>query len=276
MQKHFKKLLIMLLLAALLVSCGGEAPVPTEEVEALMTSVVSTMVASFFETQTALVTPVTSTSISTETPFATVTQFPSSTPFALSTSTFIYFTATLGSLTPGSPTVTGTLPTATVNPGALAVGCNNLGFIRDVTIPAGTVIQPNKNFTKTWKVQNTGTCNWMYQYSFMLLSGDSYGEDKVIKIQKLVTVNDWTELSVSMTAPKKPGTYTSYWRLADLNQTMFGATLAVSFVVPGPTSAPTITKTPAPTSTFTVAPPPTSTFTVTPPPSETPTLTPTP
>jgi hypothetical protein len=225
MQKHFKKLLIMLLLAALLVSCGGEAPTPTEEVEAVMTAAISTMVASFFETQTALATPVTPTSTLTETPFPTATQFASTTPIA--SSTFVYFTATLGSLTPGSPTVTGTLPTATVNPGALAVGCNNLGFVRDVTIPAGTVIQPNKNFTKTWKVQNTGTCNWMYQYSFMLLSGDSYGEDKVIKIQKLVTVNDWTELSVSMTAPKKPGTYTNYWRLADLNGNMFGATLAL-------------------------------------------------
>lgn len=265
MQKHFGKFLIVLLIAALLVSCGAGSPAPTEEVETVMTAVIGTMVASFFETQTALVTPVTSTPTSTETPFSTVTQFPSSTPIA--SSTFVFFTATLGSLTPGTPTVTGTLPTATVNSGALAVGCNNLGFVRDVTIPAGTVIQPDKNFTKTWKVQNTGTCNWMYQYSFMLLSGDAYGEDKVIKIQKLVTVNDWSELSVNLTAPKKAGTYTSYWRLADLNGTMFGATLTVSFVVPAPTSAPTITKTPAPTSTFTLTPPP---------PSETPTLTPTP
>jgi hypothetical protein len=159
------------------------------------------------------------------------------------------------------------LATATVNPSLLAVGCNNLAFIRDVTIPAGTVIKKNQDFTKTWKVQNTGTCNWMYQYGLVLLSGDRYG-GKDTKIQRLVTVNDWSEVSVNMTAPNKPGKYTNYWRMTDLNGVMFGATLSVSFVVAEPptqTAAPTITKTSAPVPTFTnTSPPPAPTFTNTP------------
>jgi hypothetical protein len=232
-----------------------------------MTAVVNTMVASYFETQTALVTPVTATSTLTQTPFPTVTPFSSSTPFA--SPTFVYYTATLGSLTPGTPTATGTLATATVNPGALAFGCNNLAFIRDVTVPAGTVIPKNQDFTKTWKVQNTGTCNWLYQYGLVLLSGDPYG-GKNTKIQRLVTVNDWAEVSVNMTAPKNPGTYTNYWRMTDVNGNMFGATLVVSFVVAAPpasTSAPTFTKTPVPTSTFTFTPSPAPTDTETPTPT---------
>lgn len=261
MKKHIKKIIIIMLSAFILVSCAGATP--TEEADTVMTAVVNTMVASFFETQTALVTPVTSTSQPTQTPFPTLTPFASTTPFA--SSTFVYFTATLGSLTPGTPTVTGTLPTATVNAGALAVGCNNLAFIRDVTVPAGTVIPKNQDFTKTWKVQNTGTCNWVYQYGLVLLSGDRYG-GKDTKIQRVVTVDDWAEVSISMTAPKNPGTYTNYWRMTDLNGNMFGATLTASFVVaatPTSTSAPTLTKTPAPTSTFTFTPLPTSTETVT-------------
>jgi hypothetical protein len=265
MHKDISKFLLAILVAFMLVSCGGAAP--TEDVNVVMTDAINTMVISFFETQTALVTPVTPTFAATQTPFPTVTLPLSSTPLA--SATFVYYTPTLGSLTPGSPTVTGTLPTATVNPNALAFGCNNLAFIRDVTVPAGTVIPKNKDFTKTWKVQNTGTCNWMYQYGLVLLSGDRYG-GKDTKIQRLVTVDDWAEVSINMTAPNKPGTYTNYWRMTDLNGNMFGATLVVSFVVAAP-AAPTA----VPTSTKTLAPP-TSTFTFTPVPTdtETPTVTP--
>jgi hypothetical protein len=157
MQKYISKLLIVLLIAFMLVSCGGT--VPTGEADIAMTAIINTMVASFFETQTALVTPVTATSTSTPAPFPTVTPFSSFTP--ISSPTLVYYTATLGSLTPGTPTPTGTLATATINPGVLAVGCNNLYFIRDVTLPAGTVLQKKQPFTKTWKVQNTGTCDWL-------------------------------------------------------------------------------------------------------------------
>jgi hypothetical protein len=83
----------------------------------------------------------------------------------------------------GTFTPTGTLPTATVNSDALAVGCNNLAFIRDVSIPAGTVIGKGQEFTKTWKVQNTGTCDWMYQYTLVLVGGEAYGGAST-KIQK--------------------------------------------------------------------------------------------
>lgn len=263
MQKHIHKFLVMTLPAFLLISCAGAAP--TQDVNAIMTAAVGTMVASVFESQTAMVTPVTATSTLTQTPLPTVTPLSSPAALVLASPTFTYYTPTLGTLTPGTPTATGTLATATVNPNVLAYGCNNLAFIRDVTVPAGTVIQKNKDFTKTWKVQNTGTCNWMYQYGLVLLSGDRYG-GKDTKIQRLVTVNDWSEVSVNMTAPNHPGTYTNYWRMTDADGHMFGATLTVSFVVaapPAPTSVPTFTKTPAPTSTFTFTPLPTSTETET-------------
>ena len=265
MRKYISKFLVVIL-AAFLVSCTGGTP--TQDTNVIMTAAVSTMVASFFDTQTAMVTPVTATATptltSTLTPFPTFTPFLFSTPFA--SPTFVYYTPTLGSLTPGTPTATGTLATATVNPNVLAFGCNNLAFIRDVTVPAGTVIKRNQDFTKTWKVQNTGTCNWMYQYGLVLLSGDRNG-GKDTKIQRLVTVNDWAEVSINMTAPQKPGTYTNYWRMTDTSGHMFGATLVASFVVAPPptaTSAPTITKTTAPTSTFTFTPLPMPTGTETP------------
>jgi hypothetical protein len=254
-------LLVLLISVFILSACGGGTASP-DEFNAIMTEGVGTMVAAFFETQTAMFTPPADTATATQTPFDTVTPFANSTPFG--SPTFVFYTATLGTLTPGTPTPTGTLSTATVNPGALAYGCNNLAFIRDVSVPSGTVFLKNENFTKTWKVQNTGTCNWMYQYQLVLFSGDPYG-GKSYKIQKVVTPNDWSELSVNLTAPKNPGTYTNYWRLQDSESHMFGATLVVSFkVVAEPTATATFTPTLVPTVATTSSPDPTSTPTATP------------
>jgi hypothetical protein len=269
MKKHINRIMIATLTVLILTACGGTEP--TQDVNAIMTSAVSSMVASFFETQTALV------------PIPTPTLVPSMTP--LPSPTIIYPTSTLGptltpvyilySITPGTITPTGTLPTSTVNSSALAVGCNNLAFIRDVTIPAGTVIEKNQSFRKTWKVQNTGTCDWMYQYSLVLVGGDAPGGSNS-KIQKTVPVWSWSELSVDLEAPKKPGTYTSSWRLSN-GQSLFGATLTVSFVVLdvaptavpptatlSPTTAPAATPTPTPTSTQAPTQTPTPTPTPTP------------
>jgi len=254
-----KRILLIGILAALtLAACGGEATPTETTVDVLMTQGVATMVASYFEAQTAAATPATDTPIATLTSFPTLTPF--SSPTSYSTPTYIYYTATLG--TPVTPTVTGTRATATINPASLAYGCNNLAFIRDVTVPPGTVFQKGEDFTKTWKVQNIGTCPWMYQYRLMLVSGSDFGAGST-KLQRKVEVNDWAEISIQIGAPKQPGTYASYWRLADADGHMFGATLVVSFVVvepptPVPTTAvPTVT----PTATVTVTETPTVTAT---------------
>jgi hypothetical protein len=238
------KILSMFLLVALLTGCiGAESETEQMDVDTILTAAVGTMAASFFETQTAMVPP------NTATPEVTLTPFPTPTPYQLDTPpaspTFVFFTALPVTPTFGTPLLTGTFSTATVNPASLASGCNNLAFVRDVTMPSGTVLQRNQPFTKTWKVQNTGTCNWLYQYRLVLLSGDPGGGESDY-IRKQVAVWSWSEVSVFGTAPNRPGTYTSYWRMADGAGRMFGATLTMSFVVAQPTSAPP-THTPEPT-----------------------------
>jgi hypothetical protein len=266
MKKHQTTTLIILIFALLLTACTGEQA-NEENPEILMTSAVGTMVASFFETQTAAHTP----SVPTASPPPTLAP--------LSSPTLVLSTATLGptptptlyySPTPGTVTPTGTLATVTVNPASLAYGCNNLAFVRDVNIPSGTVMQPGEFFTKTWKVENTGTCDWAYNYVLIFTSGNNLsGETN--RIQKKVAVGGWSELSVAMAAPEEPGTYTSSWRFSD-GTNMFGSTLSVSIVVKSPTATPipaTSTPTPAPTNTPTPTP-------TTAAPTDTPTPTPTP
>jgi hypothetical protein len=241
-----KTLILILILTTLLTACGNSVATSTPvDMNAVSTALVSTLVASLFQTQTALVPP---SPIPTEVPPSPVNTLPLPTIIIQTPTTF--YIQPFATITPyRSPTITGTIPTPTVDPNLLASGCNNLAFIRDVTIPSGTVLSPKQDFVKTWKVANTGTCKWVYQYQLMLLSGNAFNA-KTTKLLRVVEPGNWTELSVGMGAPKNPGDYKSYWRMADADGNMFGASLLVSFTVAVPTStlAPA-TDTEVPTST---------------------------
>lgn len=225
MPLNAKQITILIFLALVLAACGSAEP--AQDVDMILTQSVGTMVASFFGTQTAMYTPPSPTSTITQTPFPTPTQF--STPASPPTPTpayIVYFSLTPGTVSPLTPVGDGTFITATINPSGLGVGCNNSAFVRDVTVPDGTVFQSGEDFVKTWKVENNGSCKWLPQYSLVLLSGTDM-DAGTTKIQKMVDVGSWSELSVNITAPNKEGSYTSYWRLADANGVPFGATLAV-------------------------------------------------
>ena len=268
-----RRYLIALLLVTIgLTSCAGENTVEsTPDVNATIVSEASTLAASYFETQTAMAPPATPTFTSNAlfTPTGTALVLPSAFP---SPTTQIIYSTPIPPTIGFSPTPTGTQYTPTVDPAKLAVGCNNLRLIRDESIPAGTVFLPNEKFTKTWRVENNGTCDWVYLYHLVLFGGDGM-DGKVSNLGKVIPPGKWTQISVNLTSPKNPGTYTGYWKFGDQGGNMFGAVLAVSIVVSAPTN------TPKPTSTASVVPPsplPTLTFTetLTPTPSGTPTATP--
>src|SRR5689334_23842855 len=85
-------------------------------------------------------------------------------------------TGTLAPLTTATPTVT-SLPSFTASPVTATVettadSCLNLRWIEDVTIPDGTQMKANEAFTKTWLVQNTGSCAWPPGFAFMHVGGD--------------------------------------------------------------------------------------------------------
>ncbi len=266
-----RKILVpLLILTVLLTACGsGLATSTPVDANSVSTSLVGTLVASLFQTQTAMV-----PQVSTSTPVPPSPLSPLNTAvyptINFQTPTTIYYYPTLGTLT---PIITGTVFTPTIDPLSLASGCNNMAFVRDDTIPSGTVLSPKQDFVKTWKVANTGTCKWEYQYQIVLVSGNAFNA-KNGKLNRVVDVGNWAQISLGMGAPKNSGDYTSYWRLADQNGSQFGATLVVSFTVSYPTNTPvpsTKTPTKAPTSTSV---PPSATVppsTSTPEPTDTPT-----
>jgi len=260
--KILKQVVYLLILVSLLSACGGSPEAEaTTDVDFILTAGVETLVASFFQTQTALYTP----PVDTNTPEPSPTPLPIDTPalqptlVASPTLLILYSTPIIT----GTPTPTGTYYTATPKPSTLAVGCNNLALVYAVTVPDGTTFNPGESFNKTWKVENNGTCDWEFGYRLSFSGGDRLnGDDR--RLGKVITPGKWTEISVKLEAPRQEGTYTGYWRMANIDGDLFGATLSVTIKVKKP---------PAPTSTVTTAPPATAieTFTASPTPSDTPT-----
>jgi len=219
----------LLLIGILLTSCGGQSPAsPTPDVNAILTSAIGTVAASFFQTQTALVPLATETF--TPTPIPTGTPLTLLTPTASPVPTQLILISTPVPNFTFVPSPTGTQYTPTVNPSTLGAGCNNLRLISDETIPAGTVLKPRETFTKAWKVENNGTCDWVYSHHLVFVSGDSMAGEST-RLGKVIPPKKWTRISVDLEAPKQEGTYTGYWRFADPDGNLFGSTLTVSIVV---------------------------------------------
>jgi len=231
-----RKIVLALLAGVLLVSCSGQPPAteePTVDVNAVMTAGVGTFVAGLTQTQAAQPTATaTSTPSPTPTPTVSAVNLGSLTPLTTSTQSFVL---PLSTVIFSAPTVAGTPPT--VNPSTLGSGCNNLRLISDVTVSAGTVMAPGQEFTKTWKVENNGTCDWVFLYRLVFVSGERM-EGVAPNLGKVITPGKWTQLSVGLKAPSKPGTYTGNWRLGNQAGSVFGSTLTVSIVVANPTSYP--------------------------------------
>jgi len=150
-----------------------------------------------------------------------------------------------------SPTFTSSPTTApAVNPGTQG-GCDSAAFVSDVTIPDGTVLAPGAAFTKTWRIQNAGTCTWNTSYAVVFVSGTQMGGASPQLLTADVAPGSSVDISVAMTAPATAGSYTGYWQLKNAA----GVTFAQSFYVQiqvGSGATPTATATgPTPTPTLT-------------------------
>jgi hypothetical protein len=123
-------------------------------------------------------------------------------------------------------------------------------------------VTAGQNFTKTWKVKNSGSCAWDAGFKFAFTGGDAMG-GTTYTVPSSVAAGAVTDISVAMTAPNKSGTVRGNWRMSTTSGQFFGDEVYVQVVVGGGTAA-TNTSSPATSSTSTTAPANTATVTPTP------------
>ncbi len=223
--------IVALVMAVVLASCNiGKAPEPTQDVNAIYTAAAQTMIAALNVQQTQTAQAVTPTIEASPTALASLA------PQA----TFSIATGSLPFGTPGTPLAFGTpgtiIPLATLaggTPGSsTASGCDNSAFISDVTVPDGTVLKPGEDFTKTWAIENTGSCTWDEGYALVYQGGTLDGYDvKITKKDQFVAPGATTYFSVKLTASSTINTYTDCWKMRNDKGAYFGTYVCVNIKV---------------------------------------------
>ncbi|HMK08693.1 MAG TPA: NBR1-Ig-like domain-containing protein [Anaerolineales bacterium] len=143
--------------------------------------------------------------------------------------------------TPVPPPATNTpTPPPTVPPATATPGCSdNSQFVSDVTVPDNTVMTPGQNFTKTWRLRNTGSCSWSTAYDAVFVEGNAMGGNAAVPMAGVVPPNSTVDISVGFSAPSSNGTFRATYRMRNDADVLFGTIFYVQIVV-GPTPTPTV------------------------------------
>ena len=122
--------------------------------------------------------------------------------------------------TPPTATITPTFtPTITVT----SIPCNRASFVMDVNYPDGTEVVIDKDFTKTWRLQNTGSCTWTSGYKIIFSHGDRMDAPGEVQLTGgTVAPGQTVDVSVDLTAPHDTGTYKGYFKLKSSDGAVFG------------------------------------------------------
>jgi hypothetical protein len=162
----------------------------------------------------------------------------------------------LATLSLASPTTP--VPPATQTLTATPI-CNRAlpGSPIDITIPDDSIMAPGQVFSKTWRLQNAGSCQWTMSYAVVYFSGDLLGAARVNAFPGPVHPGQTVDITVDMVAPLDSGSYQGNWELSDPQGKLFGLgpdgnapfwvrILVVAPATATPTTAATITSTPTP------------------------------
>ncbi len=212
--------ILLFVLAVALAACGGGGP-SMSELEAVQTIAAGTAVAGI--TQTAAARPPTETP---EPPTATPeppteTPEPSPTPETEEGEEAGESSGEAAvSPTPGLQPVLGAPPTST--PGGPAGSCTYAAAFEGVeNTPDGTAYEFGKEFTKTWRVKNTGTCTWTESVNLIWVYSETDGKEssELMGAQGVIAVvtdpvqpNGYLDIAVRFRTPSTLGVYKVFFK----------------------------------------------------------------
>jgi uncharacterized protein YkwD len=126
--------------------------------------------------------------------------------------------------TPGAsqtPDASTTATPGTPSEASAAVCRDSAILLEDVTVPDNAQMQYGQKFTKTWRFQNNGKCNWI-GYTIVFVAGDHMSSPDSASVPE-TEAGKSVDVSVDLTAPSLDGGYTGYYELRNAN----GETLAI-------------------------------------------------
>ncbi len=141
-------------------------------------------------------------------------------------------TVTSSTLTPPAETAA----TPTITAGAAVQFCTASASLVGETYPDGTIIQPGTTFTKTWSIQNSGTCTWDASWQLIFHGGALMDGVAVYNFPQPAQPGDTVEVPIILRSPAQGGQHTGEWMLKSPWGETFGVgqysvPLSVSIVV---------------------------------------------
>lgn len=120
--------------------------------------------------------------------------------------------------------VTATAPVSGTATGAAtqAAGTDKADFVADTTVPDGTTFGPGQTFVKTWQLKNSGGNDWTTAYAVVFVRGDQMGGPASVPLSGTVAAGATAQVSVSLIAPTRLGSYTGFWMLRNAAGKLFG------------------------------------------------------
>lgn len=125
--------------------------------------------------------------------------------------------------TPAAPTAT--FPTQTPAPLPTLtpiLPCDQAEFVGDVNNLQNTAISPGANFTKIWRVRNTGSCTWTPAYALVFAGGTQMSGPTAVFLPANIRPGDIVDLAITLTAPNSPGLYRNDWLLRNPSGALIG------------------------------------------------------
>jgi hypothetical protein len=173
---------------------------------------------------------------------ARLTQLPTAVPQTPTPTPDLTQTAAIAQTATQVAQVTAT-PTPTLGPTVTpaVVGEDNAVYVKDVTIPDGTILAAGTKFTKTWQLINRGNTTWNTSYELVFVSGDQMGGPASVRMVLDVPAGQVVDVSVELVAPAANGTYKGFWRMRNPAGVFFGDSVYLQIVVGTPvTLTPTV------------------------------------
>eukprot|EP01095_Lingulamoeba_sp_RSL-Kostka_P014697 TRINITY_DN6523_c0_g1_i2.p1 TRINITY_DN6523_c0_g1~~TRINITY_DN6523_c0_g1_i2.p1 ORF type:complete len:396 (+),score=111.45 TRINITY_DN6523_c0_g1_i2:57-1244(+) len=94
-------------------------------------------------------------------------------------------------------------------------------FLKNITLDDSSVVKPNTDIFKTWRIKNTGEVPWPKNTALIFTGGDQMSLQSEYPLGNEVPRNGIVELKLPISTPSLPGNYKSYYRFKSGND-LFG------------------------------------------------------
>ncbi len=114
-------------------------------------------------------------------------------------------------------------PTPSASPTPTIPACTNLAeLVRHLSVSDNSILDPGLFVTKSWRIENAGTCTWTKDYQFTFVNGDNLNSQESIPINQEVPPGGTIDINLLFQTPTVPDLYSAEWMLVSTDGTQFG------------------------------------------------------